>query len=175
MNAAKHDVFVGNILHSTTERDLQEVFSRVGRVINVRIVTEKETGKPKGFAFIEYTDAASALSAIRNLDGVELHGRKLRVSYSNNSSLKDYAKDVGHDAIESTYQPFGAQPVFHTGRTVEATVASLKLHEAYDILNEIKTLAHSDNRKAKELLETHPALINALVEIQVLLYFESYS
>jgi cleavage stimulation factor subunit 2 len=51
---AKHDIFVGNILHSTTTDQLLEVFSQVGPVINIRIMSDKDTGKPKGFAFIEY-------------------------------------------------------------------------------------------------------------------------
>ena len=55
--AVKHDVFVGNILHSTPQEQLYEVFGKVGEVLSVRQVTDRETGKPKGFAFIEYADA----------------------------------------------------------------------------------------------------------------------
>ncbi len=48
---------------------------------NIRLQTDKETGKPKGFAFVEYYDTNSALSAIKHLDQTELNGRKIKVGY----------------------------------------------------------------------------------------------
>lgn len=72
----KHDVFVGNLAYNVTEDALKQVFSTVGVVKNVRMVQDKETGRSKGFAFVEYEDAATALSAIRNIDGFDLLGRK---------------------------------------------------------------------------------------------------
>jgi cleavage stimulation factor subunit 2 len=47
----------------------------------VRILNDKESGKPKGFAFVEYYDTNSALAAIKHLDGTEVNGRKLRVGF----------------------------------------------------------------------------------------------
>jgi cleavage stimulation factor subunit 2 len=103
MSNTKHDCFVGNLSYNTTEEGLREVFSVVGEVKNIRICTDRETGRPKGYAFIEYADAATALSAIRNLDTRDFNGRKLRVSYSNNSSLKDVAREMGH-VVQDSYQ-----------------------------------------------------------------------
>jgi cleavage stimulation factor subunit 2 len=77
MAAEKNDVFVGNLAYNTSIDILKEIFSKVGNVVNVRIVTDRETGRPRGFAFVEYEDAATALSAIRNLDGHDLNGRKV--------------------------------------------------------------------------------------------------
>lgn len=51
-----------------------------GGVVNIRPVSDFETGRPKGFAFVEYEDAATALSAIRNLNGYECNGRLVRLS-----------------------------------------------------------------------------------------------
>lgn len=120
---------------------------------------------------------ATALAAIRNLDGYELNGRKLRVSYSNNSNLKDYAKEIGQDLSEN-YQS-SAHGGSHGGsssggnagganslRTIESIVAALKMHEAFDILSELKALALSDARALRELLEANPALISAATEMQ---------
>jgi cleavage stimulation factor subunit 2 len=73
----KHDVFVGNLSYNTTAENLMEIFSKVGTVAGVRVVSDKDTGRPRGFAFIEYDDAATALSAIRNLDGYDFGGRKV--------------------------------------------------------------------------------------------------
>ena len=101
--AEKHDVFVGNVTFNTTEEQLQEIFSFVGPIKNIRILTDQNTGRPKGFAFIEYSDANTALAAIRHLDGHELNNRKLRVSYSNNSNLKEIARSIGQ-VIPDIYQ-----------------------------------------------------------------------
>lgn len=51
------------------------LLQEAGGVVNIRLVSDFETGKPKGFAFVEYEDAATALSAIRNLNGFECNGR----------------------------------------------------------------------------------------------------
>lgn len=51
-------------------------------MVNIRLVLDFETGKPKGFAFVEYEDAATALSAIRNLNGFECNGRQVCKIYS---------------------------------------------------------------------------------------------
>lgn len=105
----KNDVFVGNLTFNTTEDHLREKFSFVGLVLlhrylvtrltssyyrlyvpqhcivgpvkSIRILTDKETGKPKGFAFVEYFDTNAALSAIKHLDQTELNGRKIKVGY----------------------------------------------------------------------------------------------
>ena len=77
-NSSK-SVFVGNLPYDATEEQLTTLMSEVGPVINVRIVHDQDTGKPKGYAFCEYADAATALSAMRNLNGREWHGRTLRV------------------------------------------------------------------------------------------------
>jgi cleavage stimulation factor subunit 2 len=77
----KHDVFVGNLSYNTTQEHLQEIFSKVGTVASIRVVTDKDTGRPRGFAFVEYDDAATALSAIRNLDGYDINGRKVCVYF----------------------------------------------------------------------------------------------
>ena len=99
MAAEKNDVFVGNVTFNTTEEQLREIFSFVGPIKNIRILQDKDTGRPKGFAFIEYLDANTALAAIRKLDQTELNGRKLRVSYSNNSNLKELARQIGQVLI----------------------------------------------------------------------------
>ena len=70
----KNDVFVGNVTFNTTEEQLHEIFSFIGPIKNIRILVDKDSGRPKGFAFIEYMDANTALAAIRRLDGTELNG-----------------------------------------------------------------------------------------------------
>ncbi len=56
----KNDIFVGNLAFNTTEEQLYQALSDIGRFINVRLVTDVETGKPRGFAFVEFQDAQAA-------------------------------------------------------------------------------------------------------------------
>jgi cleavage stimulation factor subunit 2 len=76
----KRTVFVGNIAFDVTDEELTSLFASVGPVNNLRLVHDRDTGKRKGYGFIEYTDAESAASAVRNLHEHELHGRTLRVN-----------------------------------------------------------------------------------------------
>lgn len=73
-------VFVGNIPYDTTEETMIEIFQEVGPVVNFRINKDRETGKAKGYGFCEYHDAATAASAVRNLDGYGFGGRQLKVA-----------------------------------------------------------------------------------------------
>ncbi|BGP54525.1 hypothetical protein JCM8202_001607 [Rhodotorula sphaerocarpa] len=75
-------VFVGNLPFDFTEEQLIEVFSSVGPVVSFRLVFDHGTGKPKGFGFCEYRDADTAASALRNLQGVEVGGRGLRLDFA---------------------------------------------------------------------------------------------
>ncbi|GAA5886008.1 hypothetical protein JCM5296_007061 [Sporobolomyces johnsonii] len=75
-------VFVGNLPFDYTEEQFIEVFSSVGPVVSFRLVFDHATGKPKGFGFCEYRDADTAASALRNLQGVEVGGRGLRLDFA---------------------------------------------------------------------------------------------
>jgi len=73
-------IYVGNLPFASTEDDLREVFGRYGTVASVAIITDRETGRPRGFGFVEMEDAAAADAAIQALDGSDLEGRNLRVN-----------------------------------------------------------------------------------------------
>ena len=74
------NIFVGNLSYQTSQDDLQNAFSAYGGVERVSIVTDRQTGQPRGFAFVEMTDANEAQNAIAQLNGTELHGRTLNVN-----------------------------------------------------------------------------------------------
>ncbi|HEX6545364.1 MAG TPA: RNA-binding protein [Bryobacteraceae bacterium] len=74
------NIFVGNLSYQTSQDDLQSAFSAYGGVERVSIVTDRETGQPRGFAFVEMTDSNEAQNAISQLNGTELHGRTLNVN-----------------------------------------------------------------------------------------------
>jgi cold-inducible RNA-binding protein len=74
------NIFVGNLSYQTTQEDLHATFSQFGNVERVNIVTDRDTGQPRGFAFVEMTEQRDAQNAISQLNGAELHGRALNVN-----------------------------------------------------------------------------------------------
>jgi cleavage stimulation factor subunit 2 len=72
-------VFVGNISYDVTEEQIKQVFSKAGQIVHFRLVHDRDTGRPKGFGFCEFTDPATAAAAIRIFNGHDLNGRPLRV------------------------------------------------------------------------------------------------
>jgi RNA recognition motif-containing protein len=72
-------IYVGNISFETTNEQLRDLFSAHGDVKSVKLINDRDTGKPRGFAFVEMDDD-SAEDAITATDGVELEGRSLRVN-----------------------------------------------------------------------------------------------
>ena len=73
-------LYIGNLPFSVTEEDLREAFGRHGAVQSVNVVTDRETGRPRGFAFVQFEDASGAEAAMRALDGSSLGGRTIRVN-----------------------------------------------------------------------------------------------
>jgi cold-inducible RNA-binding protein len=74
------NLYVGNLPHSTTESELRTVFEAHGAVEKVSIVTDRDTGRGRGFAFVEMTNVEEANKAIAALNGTELGGRALTVN-----------------------------------------------------------------------------------------------
>lgn len=74
------NIFVGNLSYQTTQDELHTAFAAYGGVERVNIVTDRNTGQPRGFAFVEMTDPKDAQAAISHLNGAELHGRTLNVN-----------------------------------------------------------------------------------------------
>jgi cold-inducible RNA-binding protein len=74
------NIFVGNLSYQATEDELHQAFSQYGAVERVNIVTDRATGQPRGFAFVEMTNRAEAEAAINSLNGAEMHGRAMNVN-----------------------------------------------------------------------------------------------
>lgn len=75
-------IYVGNLSFSTNERTLQELFGNYGEVISANVISDRETGRSRGFGFVEMADEASAREAISALNGAECDGRNLKVNES---------------------------------------------------------------------------------------------
>ena len=74
------NIYVGNLNYNLEENQLEEVFTEFGSVSSVKIITDKRTGRSKGFGFIEMPDDVEAEAAIEALNGREVNGRQLRVN-----------------------------------------------------------------------------------------------
>ncbi len=75
----ENKLYVGNLSYSTTEDDLREAFGAFGQVVSSNIITERDTGRSKGFAFVEMSTEEEATNALNGMNGAELGGRTLRV------------------------------------------------------------------------------------------------
>jgi len=73
-------IYVGNLNYDTQESDLRALFSAHGAVQSVSIITDRDTGRSKGFGFVEMADGGATQAAITALNGKELDGRTLRVN-----------------------------------------------------------------------------------------------
>jgi cold-inducible RNA-binding protein len=74
------NIFVGNLAFPTTEQDLRQLFEPYGTVATVRIMTARETGRSRGFGFVEMPDSRKAQGAIAGLNGTAVAGRALTVN-----------------------------------------------------------------------------------------------
>jgi cold-inducible RNA-binding protein len=74
------NLFVGNLPYSTTEGDLRDLMARAGRVTGVRVVTDLDTGRSRGYAFVEMATPDDAARATAELNGFNLNGRSIVVN-----------------------------------------------------------------------------------------------
>ncbi|KAK4534718.1 hypothetical protein CDCA_CDCA02G0743 [Cyanidium caldarium] len=181
MSRGPTTVFVGNIPYGVTEEMLLERLQEVGPVVNVRIVYDKDTGKPKGFGFCEYRDAETAESAVRNLnERIELLGRTLRVAPSDprggGGGGSGGRSSVAADTNEAYSAGAGAARMT-AAQTVQpfmlpsggSSLSGLTLQQVYDVLAELKTLVQTNPDEVRAMLASHPPIAHAVLQAQVLL------
>lgn len=74
------NIYIGNLSYETTEDDLRQAFEGFGEVTGVNIIMDRDSGRPRGFAFVEMSSAEEGNAAISGLNGQELNGRTLNVN-----------------------------------------------------------------------------------------------
>lgn len=74
------NLFIGSLAYATTDDSLKAFFETIGEVTSARVVTDRETGRSKGFGFVEYADEANNQKAVDELNGKELDGRAINVN-----------------------------------------------------------------------------------------------
>lgn len=151
---------------------------------NFRLVHDKETGRPKGFGFLEFADPDAAASAVRNLNDHEIMGRKLRVDWSNDNSgggnNNDNSNNMqqSHPGDGSNQQPPVLPPLppgtdLPAGLTcpdaISKTLSAIPAPQLLDIISQMKSLVMSDPNQATELLRQAPQLAYAIFQALLLL------
>ena len=91
-------IYVGNLSYDTTEEDLKQAFAAHGEVASVNVITDRFSGKSKGFAFVEMSNDTEADEAIKQLNNKEVGGRNLRVSEARPQEKRDFGPSSGDRA-----------------------------------------------------------------------------
>ncbi len=91
------NIFVRNLDPTTTETQLKDLFAAYGSVETIAIVKDRDTNGPRGFAFVEMTDAAEAKAAIESLNGFRLNDRAMRLNEARPKAAHDSARDSSRE------------------------------------------------------------------------------
>ena len=83
-------IHVGNLSFQTTETDLSDMFAEIGQVESVQIITDRDTGRSKGFGFVQMADDAAAEKAIEQFNGKQVGGRNLTVNEAKPQEKRDF-------------------------------------------------------------------------------------
>ena len=89
------NIFVGRLSYETQENDLRILFEQIGQVKSLKIITDRETGKSKGFAFITMANREDGQKAVENLDGTSVNGRNISVSEAEDRKSDDRKPNNG--------------------------------------------------------------------------------
>lgn len=90
------NIYVGNLSYKVSDRDLQKVFEEFGDVTSSKVIKDRETGRSKGFAFVEMQNDEEAQAAIDKLDGSEINGRTVKVN-------KARPREMSHSGGKKSY------------------------------------------------------------------------
>lgn len=107
-NPPSRVVYVGSIPYDQTEEQILDLCSNVGPVVSLKMMFDPQTGKSKGYAFVQFRDLESSASAVRNLNGYQLGSRLLKCGYSSNSDITEQSNSYSN---ETDYQDDVAESV----------------------------------------------------------------
>lgn len=185
-------VFIGNIPYGVSEEQIMDIFGRTGQVVGFRLVYDKETGQPKGFGFLEYSDVDSAASAVRNLNDHEIQGRTLRVDYSNDN--RGTTNQNQNQQQESNRVPLPPSHFMNAGPpppaasalpplppgaelppgvtaldAISRTLQAVPTPQLLDFISQLKGLTATNPAQATALLQQAPQLGYAVFQAMLLL------
>ena len=167
-------IFIGNIPFGSTEEQLRDVFEEVGKVKHLRLVFDRVTGKPKGFGFCEYFDVETAASAVRNLNGVEVGDRRLRVKIADedigdDNQIGDMGGGGGGGGGNSGRRNYGqdSSSVSATDQ-ITNTLASYSTPELLNVLKDMKAFIVRNPEESKSYLTSNPQVTYTIFQALLL-------
>ncbi|GMK56398.1 hypothetical protein CspeluHIS016_0302380 [Cutaneotrichosporon spelunceum] len=174
-------VFVANVPYDVSEEQIAGVFSEVGPVSHVEIKFDPQTGKSKGYAFVQFYDEAAAQSAMRNLQEVPINGRPVRIELSNDERMarrpgQPFA-GAGAGArnspppIEHGLVPPGTEvgPGQKATDAISKTLAEVNPGQMQEVMAGMKALITTQPEEARRLLSAKPQLAYALFQAMLLM------
>ncbi|KAL9049400.1 MAG: hypothetical protein Q9162_007236 [Coniocarpon cinnabarinum] len=177
----EHTVFVGNIPYGLTEEQIIHVLSQAGQVLNFRLVYDKDTGRPRGYGFAEFSDNDAAASAVRNLNNYETMGRHLRVDWSNDGPSKEERPENGNgsgangassaqtNAFPSLPPGENLPPGISCPDAISKTLNAMPPPQLLDMLSQLKSVVDSDPNQVTHMLAEAPQFSYAIFQSLLLL------
>ncbi|CAD5229312.1 unnamed protein product [Bursaphelenchus okinawaensis] len=171
-------VFVGNISYDVSEEEIKQLFSRVGSIVHFRLVHDRDTGRPKGFGFCEFTEPPMADAAIRHFQGYELHGRALRVDSASASERNVEETQQMQAAVQAAKEQYTRVEETQYGKetdrgkapeAIAKTVSSLPPEQMFELMKQMKNTVTSNPSQLRQFLSENPQLAYALLQAQVVM------
>jgi len=147
-------VFIGNLPFEGTEDELRGLFGQLGVVTTLRVVVDRDSGKRKGFAFLEYSDPDTAQRAVAQLDGLDFYGRTLRVSIAEQDT-----KHAGDGPTHAKKRRGAGAP---GNDRVAAVIGGSTSMQLFEVLQQAKGLAAHQPHDLLAMLHHQPHLLRAL-------------
>ncbi|KAH3667928.1 hypothetical protein WICMUC_005141 [Wickerhamomyces mucosus] len=167
-------IYIGSIPYDQTEQQILDIARSIGPVINLKMMFDKETGKSKGFAFVEYKDIETASSAVRNLNNYSIGNRQLKCDFSTENSLSNgnnsnsNANSNTNSRKRDNLPPLPVGISLSNNQTYQDSISqalqSLDSIRLSNIIKDSIQTAKSHPKTLKILLKQCPQLTYAIVE-----------
>lgn len=162
-------IYIGSIPYDQTEEQIMDIAKSIGPVVNLEMMFDKETGRSKGYAFVEYSDVETAASAVRNLNNYSIGNRQLRCDFSRENTISSAgANSTMKGKTEDTLPPLPAGTQLQPGQkysdAISNVVNGLDKARVEQIVIDAKKMAQRNPVLLENLLAQCPQLSYAIVE-----------
>lgn len=155
-------VFVGNIAFDVSEDELRSLLSTCDQVHSIRLVTDRDSGKRKGFGFVEFNTSAGAAMAVRNFNDYEVRGRSMRVSLAEQDTRTSEPAPSRKRKVGGGIPAVPMLPPSLDG----AQIMKLSDAQLWEIVSQMKGVIEQDAEQAFRMLVASPAVGLAILKAQ---------
>lgn len=182
-NPPSRIVYLGSIPYDQTEQQILDLCSNIGPVVNLRMMFDTQTGKSKGYAFIEFKDLSASASAVRNLNGYQFGSRFLRCGYASNSEMSmssgsnnsgnANSSDLGTGSGGNNQLRFAGLPsgvdvninMTTPAMMISSEVSKLSKDDQLSLLRNFQDWAGDNPKLCKILFSEYPQLTYVIAEL----------